>query len=186
MKAYLFLLGIFFSNLGLAEAGNTNPVVIMNTSAGDITIELYPKEAPISVRNFLAYANEGFYNGTIFHRVEKRFVIQGGGFTSQLVKKPNRDPIINESSNGLHNDRWTVAMARTDDPNSATSQFYINLRMNSSLDRGRGKDGYAVFGKVIEGQYVVSDISKRETTSKGSFSSLPLETVIINSVEVKE
>lgn len=186
MKFYLFLLCVLFSNPGLAEAGDSNPVVILHTNAGDITMELYPAKAPISVRNFLAYANEGFYDGTIFHRVEKRFVIQGGGFTSQLVKKPNHAPIINESSNGLHNDRWTVAMARTDDPNSATSQFYINLRMNSSLDRGRGKEGYAVFGKVIEGQYVVSDISKRETAGKGSFSSLPLETVIINSVEVKE
>ncbi len=186
MRFYFFVLCMLFSNIGLAEAADSNPVVIIHTSAGDITMELYPAKAPVSVRNFLAYVNEGFYDGTIFHRVEKRFVIQGGGFTSELVKKPNRDPIINEASNGLHNDRWSVAMARTDDPNSATSQFYINLRMNSSLDRGRGKDGYAVFGKVIEGQYVVSDISKRETTGRGRFASLPLETVIINSVEVKE
>lgn len=186
MKCYLFLLSLVFSIAGWAEAGDNTPVVILHTSAGDITMELYPEKAPVSVRNFLAYANDGFYDGTIFHRVEKRFVIQGGGFTPALVKKPNRDPIINESSNGLHNDRWSVAMARTSDPNSATSQFYINLRMNSSLDRGRGKEGYAVFGKVIKGQYVVNDISKRETTSKGDFSSLPLETVVIDSVEVKQ
>lgn len=183
MKYYLLLLFVIFSDCVVAK---DNPVAILHTSAGDITIELYPMQAPASVENFLTYAKEGFYDGTIFHRVEKRFVIQGGGFTEKLQKKPTRDPIINESSNQLHNDRWTVAMARTDDPNSATSQFYINLRMNSSLDRGRGKEGYAVFGKVIDGQYVVSDIGKQETRTTGSFSSLPVETVVINSVEIKQ
>ena len=183
MKNFILLLSLVLGSTVFAE-DNANPVAILHTSAGDITIELYPEQAPVSVANFLAYANEGFYDGTIFHRVEKRFVIQGGGFTSKFEKKPTRDPIINESGNGLHNDRWSVAMARTDDPNSATSQFYINLRMNSSLDRGRGKEGYAVFGKVIDGQYVVSDISKRETGRVANMSSVPLETVLINSVEL--
>lgn len=186
MKTYLFLFCCLFSNALLAQSNEANPLVILHTNAGDITMELYPEQAPVSVENFLAYAKDGFYDGTIFHRVEKRFVIQGGGFTAKLEKKPTRDPIINESTNRLHNERWTVAMARTDDPNSATSQFYINLRMNSSLDRGRGMDGYAVFGKVIDGQYVVSDISKREIRQQGHFTSLPAETVIINSVEIKQ
>ena len=113
-------------------------------------------------------------------------MIQGGGFSADMGEKNSNDPIENEADNAIKNAKGTIAMARTNDPNSATSQFYINLRMNSSLDRGRGKEGYAVFGKVIEGQYVVSDISKREIAGKGRFSGLPLETVIINSVDVKE
>ncbi len=187
MKHCLLLICLFLSPLLHAETqAANNPIVILHTSSGDITLELYRAQAPISVENFLSYANSGFYDGTIFHRVIKRFVIQGGGFTSKLEKKPTLDPIINESGNRLHNDRWSVAMARTNDPNSATSQFYINLRMNSSLDKGRGKEGYTVFGKVIDGQYVVSDISKAKTTATAMFPDLPLEAVIIESVEVIE
>lgn len=190
----LTLISLFLSsNLALSEAGiktetkaktGNITTAILHTSKGDITIKLYPEQAPISVQNFIDYAKSGFYNDTIFHRVKKRFVIQGGGFTEDLERKAVRPPIINESGNGLHNDRWTVAMARTDDPDSATSQFYINLRMNSSLDKRGSKAGYAVFGEVIDGKHVAQDISKQRTEKLPGFDNLPLEPIFINTVEL--
>lgn len=174
----------------LAEpASGKDPQVILHTSMGDITIRLYPQKAPITVANFLDYAKSGFYNNTIFHRVKKRFVIQGGGFsydadTEEFERKAVKDPIVNESGNGLYNDRWTVAMARTEEPDSATSQFYINLRMNSSLDKRGSKLGYAVFGEVIAGQHVAQSISKQPTEAIPGFENLPIKAIILESVEI--
>lgn len=166
------------------EAG-ARPMVTLHTSKGDIVIELLPEKAPITVANFLSYARSGFYDGTIFHRVMRRFVIQGGGFTADMVEKPNGEAIINESkTSGLRNDRWTVAMARTDDPNSARSQFFINMRMNLSLDARMGRDGYAVFGQVVEGQHVARDISNVRTHRLGDFDDVPVEPVLLERVTV--
>lgn len=181
-----FILASLCANLAIAADEKPIPrSAILHTSKGDITIKLFPNEAPISVSNFIGYVESGFYNDTIFHRVVKRFAIQGGGFTKDLVKKATKDPIVNESGNGLHNDRWTVAMARTDDPNSASSQFYINLRMNSSLDKRGKKAGYAVFGEVTDGFHVVQSIGKQQTRKTGSFANLPIKPIILNSVEIK-
>jgi cyclophilin family peptidyl-prolyl cis-trans isomerase len=145
---------------------------------------LYQKEAPVSVANFLQYANDGFYDGTVFHRVIGHFMIQGGGMTPDLVPKPPRDPIINEADNGLKNKRGTVAMARTNAINSATSQFYINVELNASLDHTSKENsrtwGYAVFGRVVEGMDVVDDIRFVKTGAQD----VPVETVLIESVEV--
>ena len=171
-----------------AKAASTavvNPTVVLHTSQGDITVELYADKAPITVSNFLDYARSGFYNGTIFHRVIKRFMIQGGGFTKEMVKKPTKDPIINESKNGLHNDRWTLAMARTNDPDSATAQFYINVSMNANLDSKNGNPGYAVFGMVIDGQHVVKAIEKSVTQIKNGYADVPVTPIIIESVDIK-
>ena len=171
----------------LAAATDTapaNPIVVLHTTKGDITLELNPQKAPVTVANFLDYANSGFYNGTVFHRVIKRFMIQGGGFDQALEKKPTRDPIINESRNGLHNDRYTIAMARTDEPDSATSQFFINTRINAKLDAIGRQPGYTVFGKVIEGNHVVTAIAKTATQSYGEFADLPVEPIVITSVEL--
>ena len=182
--AIAFILLYFFSCLCFANEAKGHSRAVLHTNKGQITIKLLADKAPLSVANFVAYAQSGFYNNTIFHRVIKRFVIQGGGFTSELVRKEVRDPIVNESGNGLHNDRWTVAMARTEDPDSATSQFYINLRMNSSLDKRGKKAGYTVFAEVISGQHVVQDISKQATKKVANFDNLPVEAIIIESVEI--
>ena len=161
-----------------------NPEVTLHTNHGDIRIELYPEAAPRTVENFLQYANEGFYEGTIFHRVISHFMIQGGGMTPDLKPKQTRDPIPNEADNGLKNQRGTVAMARTNDTHSATSQFYINVEVNGVLDHTGKEDsrtwGYAVFGRVVEGMDVVDDIRFVPTASND----VPNETVIIESVEV--
>ncbi len=169
-----------------SEAEGGNPVVIMSTSKGDIKIELYKDKAPITVENFLAYANDGFYNGTIFHRVIPNFMIQGGGFTPDLNQKPTKPPIKNEAKNGLKNERGTLAMARTQVVDSATSQFFINLVDNSFLDNGIRDYGYAVFGKVIDGMNVVDKIAAVETGSKGMYGDVPQEDVVITSVKVVE
>ena len=139
-------------------AAQQNPQVSLKTDLGTIVIELYPKEAPITVANFLEYVDSKFYDGTIFHRVIPGFVVQGGGMNFEFAGKATRDPIKNESSNGLKNDYKTLSMARTNDPDSATSQFFINLRANPSLDAKETKPGYAVFGKVVEGMDVVEKI----------------------------
>ena len=139
-------------------AAQQNPQVSLKTDLGTIVIELYPKEAPITVANFLEYVDSKFYDGTIFHRVIPGFVVQGGGMNFEFAGKATRDPIKNESSNGLKNDYKTLSMARTNDPDSATSQFFINLRANPSLDAKENKPGYAVFGKVVEGMDVVEKI----------------------------
>lgn len=159
------------------------PRVLMKTSMGEMVIELNPEKAPISVKNFLQYTREGFYNGTIFHRIIQGFVIQGGGFDEKLNEKPTRDPIKIESRNGLKNRHYTIAMARTSDPNSATSQFFINAKDNDFLDwPGRDGWGYAVFGKVISGTAVVDKIQLVKPGEDG----LPNPKVIIESVTVIE
>ena len=163
-----------------------NPLVTLHTTKGDIVIELYPDKAPITVENFLTYAKSGFFEGTIFHRSIRRFVIQGGGFTKDLEEKPTRDPIKNEADNGLTNDRWTVSMARTSDPDSATSQFFINTGLNLSLDRRGGKAGYAVFGRVTEGREVVREINNLPTHTVGFMRDVPKEAVVVERVTVVE
>lgn len=161
------------------------PVVIIKTSMGDITVELDSKSSPITVANFLNYVKSGFYDGTIFHRVIKNFMIQGGGFTAEMEKKTTNAPIKNEANNGLGNYRGTIAMARTPDPDSATSQFFINHRDNNfSLDYSEKNAGYAVFGKVVEGMDVVDKIANVQTGSKMRLRDVPVETVSIITVEI--
>ena len=166
-----------------------NPVVQIETSMGTITIELFKDQAPVSVANFLQYVNEGFYPGTIWHRVVPGYVIQGGGFTADLTEKPTRPPIQNEATNGLRNRRGTVGMARTRTLRSATSQFYINLADNPSLDhKGFSPDvfGYAVFGRVIDGMNVVDLIAAAKTGVKDGMEDVPLEPVLITGVTEKK
>jgi cyclophilin family peptidyl-prolyl cis-trans isomerase len=175
-----------FSMPAFSEEKTANPVIVMQTTKGDITIELYPDKSPITVNNFLGYVKSGFYDGTIFHRVIRRFAVQGGGFTPDLIEKPSGESIVNESkSSKLINDRWTVAMARTDDPNSARSQFFINMRMNLNLDARAGRDGYAVFGEVIDGHNVVRDIAISKTRSAGGMRDVPVEAIVIIGTTLK-
>ena len=165
-----------------------NPVAVISTSLGDITIELFKDRAPVSVANFLQYASEAFYDGTIFHRVERGFVIQGGGYTEAMVEKSTRAPILNEATNGLRNVRGTLAMARRQAARSATSQFFINVADNIELDhRGLAPDeyGYAVFGRVLEGMDVVDRIANVKTGGRGGFTSVPVDPVVIKSVKLK-
>jgi cyclophilin family peptidyl-prolyl cis-trans isomerase len=167
-------------------AAADNPKVILDTTKGQILIELYPDKAPETVKNFLAYVDTGHFNGTIFHRVIPNFMIQGGGFTSDMQQKPTRPPIKIESDNGVKNQRGTIAMARTQDPNSATAQFFINSVDNTFLDFTAKTDkgwGYTVFGKVVQGMEVVDEISKAKTGSKGMHRDVPLETVAMTSVK---
>jgi cyclophilin family peptidyl-prolyl cis-trans isomerase len=158
--------------------------VKLETSMGDIVIELNEEASPITVKNFLRYVEEGFYDGTIFHRVIPDFMIQGGGFTAEMVQKKPHPPIVNEASNGLKNDRGTIAMARTANPDSATSQFFINHKNNDFLNyAGQSKPGYTVFGKVVEGLDVVDKIAAVKTTQKGQHSDVPVEPVVIKSAK---
>lgn len=162
-------------------------MIKLNTSKGDILIELDEEKAPISCANFRKYVEDGHYDGTIFHRVINNFMIQGGGFTPDMMQKTTREPIENEAKNGLKNEAGTIAMARTMDPHSATAQFFINLGNNSFLDYpGQDGWGYAVFGKVTEGMDVVNAIKGVETTSKAGHSDVPAETVVIEKVEIVE
>jgi len=173
-----------------AEEQLDNPRVLMKTSDGDIVIELYAEKSPVTVENFLSYVDAGYYDGTVFHRVISNFMIQGGGFTTEMKEKPTRDPIVNESSNKLHNTRGTLAMARTSDPNSATAQFFINQRSNLRLDWTPGNEGYAVFGEVVDGMQVVDIIALTETgaasveTSRGPavFQDVPVKPIVVLSV----
>ncbi len=158
-----------------------NPVVILSTSLGDITIELNAEKAPDTVKNFLDYVDTKFFDETIFHRVIPGFMIQGGGFTSDMEQKQTRPPIKNEAKNGLRNSRGTLAMARTQVVDSATSQFFINLTDNTFLDHGVRDHGYAVFGKVISGMDVVDKIAQVKTTTKNMHQNVPIEPVIIKS-----
>jgi len=165
----------------MAEAAN--PVVVIKTSEGDITVELNAKKAPVTVANFLEYVDSGFYNGTIFHRVIPNFMIQGGGFSPDMVEKATREPIVNESRNRLHNTRGTIAMARTNNPDSATSQFFINHRSNLRLDWAPGRPGYTVFGEVTEGLKVVDFIATAPTGQSGRFRDVPVQPILIKSIE---
>jgi len=160
-------------------------MVVMETSKGTITLELYPEQAPVTVENFLQYVDDGHLDGTIFHRVIPGFVIQGGGFTADMQQKPTRDPIKNEADNGLKNERGTLSMARTSDINSATSQFFINLADNAFLDHGSRDFGYAVFARVVEGMDVVDAIAQTPTGNKGGHQDVPLEPISVTSAKRK-
>jgi cyclophilin family peptidyl-prolyl cis-trans isomerase len=160
-----------------------NPTVTLNTSKGAIAVELFADRAPKSVDNFLQYARDGHYDGTVFHRVIPGFMVQGGGFTPDLQQKPTRDPIQNEADNGLKNERGTLAMARTADIHSATSQFFINVADNDFLNHGGRDFGYAVFGRVTGGMDVVDAIVNTPTGAKGPFAKdCPVEDITIDSV----
>ena len=171
-----------------AEKETVRPLrnfVKLETSAGDIVIELNAQAAPVTVKNFLDYVQAGFYNGTIFHRVIHGFMIQGGGFTTEMARKETHDPITNEAGNGLRNVRGTIAMARSNDPDSATCQFFINHVDNPPLDYvANAKPGYAVFGKVAEGMNVVDTIAGMETTTREGMANVPVEPIVINSAIV--
>jgi cyclophilin family peptidyl-prolyl cis-trans isomerase len=179
------LLGVAVSVYALAA--DKNPVVVMDTSMGPIKIELLQDKAPTTVQNFLAYVDDKFYDGTIFHRIIPGFMIQGGGFEPGMHQKSTKTPIKNESANGVSNARGTVAMARTSDPDSATAQFFINVVDNQRLDRGpRTGAGYCVFGRVIDGMDVVDKIKDAPTGQKGPHANVPVQDVTIKSVRRAE
>lgn len=191
MKLSAIAAAIVLVHTSIANAAN--PIVVMDTSHGPIKIELFEDKAPITVKNFLSYVDDKHYDGTIFHRVIGTFMIQGGGFGADKKEKPSKEPIQNESSNGLSNTRGTIAMARTSDPNSATCEFYINVVDNPRLDKAKAKDGigYCVFGKVTEGMEVVDKI-KAVRTGEGTLerkggadksNTVPAEDVVIKSVK---
>ena len=162
------------------SAEEKNPMVLLKTNLGEMKIELYQEKAPITVENFLKYVEDGFFDGTIFHRVMPDFVIQGGGYDKDMEKKKTRAPIKNEGKNGVKNLKYTLSMARTNDPDSATSQFFVNLKDNDSLDPSSfNPAGYAVFGKVVEGQKIVDKIGKVKTRYINPQWSAPLEPVVI-------
>src|SRR5471032_1864524 len=178
---------LFAANLMAAQPAAKPTHVVLDTSFGKIELELEDQKAPISTKNFLSYVDSGFYTNTIFHRVIPGFMVQGGGFTAQMLQKQTKDPIKNEAANGLHNERGTLAMARTSDVNSATSQFFINVSDNSSLDfsgKAPSQYGYAVFGKVIDGMDIVDKIKKTKTGSFGPYQDVPKESVEILHIKV--
>lgn len=190
--ALIFTPAVLLSaNVANAQAAETtNPRVALSTNEGEIVIELYADKAPKSVENFLDYVKSGHYNGTIFHRVIDGFMIQGGGYTSDLQARPTKDPIQNEATNGLKNDKYTIAMARTGDPHSATSQFFINVANNSALDHRSPASGqtfgYAVFGKVVSGTEVVDKIKAIPTQARSPlFQNLPERPVMIQKAELQ-
>ena len=179
----LFVLAASFAFAQPAHAAD--PVVVIKTSLGTITVQLDPSHAPLSTANFLDYVDKKFYDGTIFHRVIPGFMVQGGGFTPDMAEKPAQAPIKNEGTNGLKNLRGTIAMARTSDPDSATAQFYLNLVDNGALDATNDTPGYAVFGKVIDGLDVLDKIAQVPTATKGMYENVPTEPVTIISVHRK-
>jgi peptidyl-prolyl cis-trans isomerase B (cyclophilin B) len=176
-----------FVPAGAGMAADGNPKVEMETSKGKIVIELYPEKAPDTVKNFLNYVDTKFYDGTIFHRVIPNFMIQGGGFTADMKRKSAGEPIKNEADNGLKNDRGTIAMARTNDPHSATAQFFINTVNNDFLNHKSKTNqgwGYVVFGKVVSGMDVVDAISSVKTVTRGMYRDVPAEIIEIRSTVV--
>lgn len=193
----VFMLVTFSFMVSSAQAANsstqqgttmsTNPQVLLHTNKGDITLELDAEKAPKTVENFLNYVNAGFYDGTIFHRVIPNFMVQGGGFEVGMAQKNTNDPVENEANNGLKNDMYTVAMARTSDPHSATAQFFINVANNDFLNHTNPTPngwGYTVFGKVVEGTDVVDTLKGVKTGSKGFHQDVPVEDLIIESASV--
>ena len=173
------------ATVAAANAADTplpNPQIIIKTNQGDITLRLFRDKAPITVTNFLDYVDSGHYNGTIFHRVKPRFMIQGGGFTPDMVEKEVGEPIVNEAKNRLHNVRGSIAMARTNDPDSATAQFFINQRTNLQLDWTPSRAGYTVFGEVIDGIGVVDFLSTAPVTTVGPHSDVPVDPIIIQEI----
>lgn len=188
----LFVMTVLILILGMplcAAAGQSAPRVRIETSMGNIIVELNARAAPKTVANFLQYVRDGFYENTIFHRVIKSFMIQGGGFNPQMRQKPTRPPVVNEADNGLKNDTGTIAMARTNAPHSATSQFFINVKNNNFLNHTakniRGW-GYCVFGRVVNGMDVVKAIENVKTTTKFRYGDVPVEPVIIQKVVLIE
>ena len=189
----VLLTALFLNITGTAPAfagkGQKNPMVYVKTNLGSFTIELYPDKAPLTVENFMHYVDHKFYNGLIFHRVMDGFMIQGGGFNPDMVQKSPSPPIKNEATNGLKNLKYTIAMARTGVVDSATSQFFINVKDNTALDNkgtAQSEFGYCVFGKVIEGMEVIDKIKAVKTTKKGSYSDVPVKPVIIKSISKLE
>ena len=157
-------------------------MIVFETTLGNFTVEFHEKEAPLSVANFLKYVDDGFFDGTIFHRIVPGFVIQGGGFTPDMEQKRTQPPVKNEADNGLKNERGPLSMARTNDVNSATSQFFVNLKDNDFLDHKRGNFGYAVFARVTEGMQVIDQIAAVETGRRRGHDDVPLEPVVMKSV----
>ncbi|KGU77536.1 peptidylprolyl isomerase [Burkholderia pseudomallei] len=188
MKRLLLALGsaaLLATAPAFAQSAATHPVVQLKTTQGDIRVELYPEKAPKTVANFLDYVKAGQYNGTIFHRVIKGFMIQGGGYKTNFDEKPIRAPIPLESKNGLKNATGTIAMARTSDPNSATAQFFINTVDNAGLDYPNPDgNGYAVFGKVVSGLDVVKKIEATPTTVRGPMRDVPEKPIVIESATI--
>ena len=186
-QIFLIVFILLFTITSNIQAETT--MVKMDTNQGTIMLELDADNAPNTVANFLTYAKEGFFDGTIFHRVISNFMIQGGGFTEDMNQKDVHDPIKNEANNGLKNDNGTIAMARTGDPHSATAQFFINVKdndfLNFSSETAQGW-GYAVFGKVTEGMDIVEKIKAAETTTKGPYQDVPVEPIIIEKVSIVE
>lgn len=172
-----------------SSAWAANPQVIFETNRGNFVVELYPDKAPKTVANFMQYVNSGFYKNTLFHRVISRFMIQGGGFTTAMVEKDTKAPIVNEAHNGLLNEPGTLAMARTSDPNSATSQFFINLENNQFLNhQGDYPDmmGYCVFGRVLKGMDVVREIASTPTGVVGPYSDVPKSPIVIEEIKINK
>lgn len=192
MKTKLIALSFLISTFIFSTVFAKNPSVEIKTSKGSITVELNEKKAPLSVKNFLSYVKDKHYDGTIFHRVIDGFMIQGGGFDKDMNEKPTKAPIKNEANNGLSNAKYTIAMARTNDPNSATAQFYINVKDNKGLDYAETpmgtNHGYSVFGKVIKGEDVVDKIKAAKTGTrlvKGNpYDDVPVETILIESIKI--
>ncbi|HTY17326.1 MAG TPA: peptidylprolyl isomerase [Myxococcota bacterium] len=170
---------------GAATSTGGKPVVVLETSQGTIEIELDPEKAPVTVQNFLTYVDAGFYDGTVFHRVIPGFMIQGGGFDAKLSQKATRAPIKNEAANGLTNQRGTLAMARTQVVDSATAQFFINVKDNDFLNHGGRDYGYAVFGRVTQGMDIVDKIAAVKTGTQGGMQNVPVEPVVIKSARRK-
>jgi peptidyl-prolyl cis-trans isomerase B (cyclophilin B) len=178
----------FFGLILFSASAYAGPVVEMKTSHGTIEIELNDEKAPATVKNFLQYVNDKFYDGLIFHRVINGFMIQGGGMTPDMKEKPNRAPIQNEAANGLLNEIGTIAMARTSDPHSATSQFFINVENNTNLNHTAPNQqgwGYAVFGKVVGGMHVVNRIKMVKTGNRAGHANVPMDNVVIQTVRLK-
>jgi cyclophilin family peptidyl-prolyl cis-trans isomerase len=188
----LFTMALVLGIVSIAPAATADkkkgdPMVLLSTSMGDIKVELYADKAPVTVKNFLDYVKAGYYDGTIFHRVIPNFMIQGGGMNNDLSDKSGKGaPIKNESSNGLKNDAGTLAMARTSAPDSASAQFFINVKDNGFLNKEKASDGvgYAVFGKVVDGMDVVRKIEHVATGNKGMYENVPVEPVMIKSAKV--
>jgi peptidyl-prolyl cis-trans isomerase A (cyclophilin A) len=181
IRRMCLLLGAAIAMQTSAMAQNT-PKVKFQTTQGEFVVELFPDKAPVTVQNFMQYVKDKHYDGTIFHRVIEGFMIQGGGFNATMTEKPTRAPIVLEARNGLRNDRGTIAMARTREPNSATAQFFVNVVDNNNLNAPQPDgNGYAVFGKVVSGMETVDKIRSASTTNKGMFQNVPSTLIVINS-----
>ena len=188
MSVKVMILCFVVLGMVAGSARAANPVVLVETSLGTFKVELFEDKAPVTVKNFLQYVEDKHYDGTIFHRVISDFMIQGGGFEPGMKEKKTRDPIKNESSNGLSNLKGTLAMARTGEPNSATAQWYVNVKDNNFLDKAKARDGvgYCVFGRVIEGLDVIEKIKGVETDTVKGFENVPSKDVVIKSVKLEK